>query len=350
GYCLLTLSKRRTAIARSIADMPGDARAAGTTARAAGSSVLRARAAQHQPLQALADAGQQRRLAFRRPGLLPGGGTLAALLLPGLAGVRGLGALRLAPAAAAALAPGPVHAGRGIRGRGGLGGRLPRASVRGLRLRRGNGRPFLCAAALAATSAGTPPLALFRGARLAYLAEDLADALALAVRACLGLRALRTRQRHQQLGRHRFRRDLLADVGLDVGQVDGVALAGEADRVALGAQARGAADPVHVVLGIERQVEVEDVRDALDVQAARGHVGGHQDLELAGLEPAQQRLALLLRHVAGQDADPVAGLLQRPGHALDVRLGVDEHHGARALAAREQAKQQRDLLVVGRVV
>jgi hypothetical protein len=66
----------------------------------------------------------------------------------------------------------------------------------------------------------------------------------------------------------------------------------------------GAADAVHVVLGVERQVEVVDVADRVDVQAARGHVGGDQDLELALLEAGEQRLALLLRHVARQHARP----------------------------------------------
>src|SRR5437773_2748417 len=37
---------------------------------------------------------------------------------------------------------------------------------------------------------------------------------------------------------------------------------------------RRAADPVHVVLDVLRQVPVHDVGDALDVQAARGDVGG----------------------------------------------------------------------------
>jgi hypothetical protein len=107
---------------------------------------------------------------------------------------------------------------------------------------------------------------------------------------------------------------------------------------------------VHVVLGIERQVVVVDVADAVDVQAARGDVGGHQDLQLALLELLQQRLALLLRHVARQHADPVAGALERARDALDPGLGVDEHHGARAFRARQQAEQQRQLLVVGREV
>jgi hypothetical protein len=90
--------------------------------------------------------------------------------------------------------------------------------------------------------------------------------------------------------------------------------------------------------------------DAVDVQAARGHVGGDQDLELALLELAQQRLALFLRHVAGQHADAVMRALQRLGHALDPDLGVDEDHGARAFAARQQADQQRQLFFVRRQV
>src|SRR5690606_26429379 len=196
------------------------------------------------------------------------------------------------------------------------------------------------AAAAAATAARGPaaPGVLGR-ARLAHLAVDLADAVAVVVVAGVGghRRARLARHRHQQVWRDRLGRDLLPGVGLDVGQADRVALAGEADRVALGAQARGAPDAVHVVLGVERQVVVVDVADALDVQAARGHVGGDQDLELPGLELAQQRLALLLRHVAREHADPVAGLLQRARHPLHVYLGVDEHHRAGALAAREQA-------------
>ncbi len=199
--------------------------------------------------------------------------------------------------------------------------------------------------------AATPTAFVVGGLLFARLAEDLADAFFFVIAfACHRLRTLRTRQRRQQLRGDRLGRDLLLDIGLDVGQRHRIALAREADRIALGAQARGAADAVHVVLGIERQVEVEHVRHPIDMQAARGHVGGHQQFQLAGLELLQQRLALLLRHVAGQHADAVAGALQRARHALDERLGVDEHHGACALAARQQADQQRDLLLVGRVI
>ena len=39
---------------------------------------------------------------------------------------------------------------------------------------------------------------------------------------------------------------------------------------------RGAADAVHVVLRHVRQLVVDDVRQLLDVEAARGDVGGDQ--------------------------------------------------------------------------
>src|SRR5690606_15173407 len=188
------------------------------------------------------------------------------------------------------------------------------------------------AARPAALAAATAAAGLVGGALLAGLPEDLADALAVG-RFGLDALARLARKRGQQFGGDRFGRDLLLDVGLDVRQAHRVALAGEADRVALLAQARGAADAVDVVLGVERQVVVVDVLHAVDVQAARGHVGGDQDLELAGLEFLQQGLALLLRHVAGEHPHAVTGPLQRARHALHEHLGVDEHHGARALAA-----------------
>ena len=84
------------------------------------------------------------------------------------------------------------------------------------------------------------------------------------------------------------------------GSAHRVFLAAEADGVALGAGARRAADAMHVVRGILRQVEVEHVADVGDVQAARGHVGGDQHGQLAGVEFAHEAQALLLRHVARQ--------------------------------------------------
>jgi len=68
----------------------------------------------------------------------------------------------------------------------------------------------------------------------------------------------RLRIRHQlrarDLGRNR-----LADEGFDVGERKAETLAREAHRVTLRASASGSADSMNVVLGILRQVVVEDV-------------------------------------------------------------------------------------------
>ena len=53
----------------------------------------------------------------------------------------------------------------------------------------------------------------------------------------------------------------------------------ERDRDAVGAGARGAADAVDVALRDVRQVEVDDVADAVDVDAAGGDVGRDQRLD-----------------------------------------------------------------------
>ena len=145
-------------------------------------------------------------------------------------------------------------------------------------------------------------------------------------------------------------RDRLPDVRLDVGQRHRVELAGEADRVALRTEARRAADAVHVVLGVERQVEIEDVAHVLDMQAARGDVGRDEDLQLAALELREQLFALGLRHVAGEHADREVGALERARDLLAPHLGVDEHHRAVGVHAREQADEQRQLFLVRRQV
>ena len=72
----------------------------------------------------------------------------------------------------------------------------------------------------------------------------------------------------------------------------------ERDGFALGAGAAGAADAVHVVLGDVRQVEVDDVRQRLDVEAARGDVGGHQHAQLVVLEARERARARVLALVA----------------------------------------------------
>src|SRR5580698_1912818 len=51
--------------------------------------------------------------------------------------------------------------------------------------------------------------------------------------------------------------NLVSDVALDVRQRDGIFLAAETDGIAVGAGTRGAPDPMHIILGIVRQIEIE---------------------------------------------------------------------------------------------
>jgi hypothetical protein len=55
---------------------------------------------------------------------------------------------------------------------------------------------------------------------------------------------------------------------------------------------------VNILVDLVRHVIVDHMLDALDVQAAGRHGGGHQDGEAAGLEVAQRLLTLTLQPVA----------------------------------------------------
>ena len=60
----------------------------------------------------------------------------------------------------------------------------------------------------------------------------------------------------------------------------------------------GPTDAVDVGVGVRRDVEVDDVRHVIDVQAARGHVGRDEDVERPVAEAAHHPIALLLGHPA----------------------------------------------------
>ena len=99
------------------------------------------------------------------------------------------------------------------------------------------------------------------------------------------------------------------------------------DDQAVGAGAGGAAGTVRVVLEVGRRVEVHDARDAVDVDAARGDVGGHEGLHLAVGERGQRPLALTLRAVAVDGRAPHAALLELLRQRVGAVLGAAEHDG-----------------------
>ena len=76
----------------------------------------------------------------------------------------------------------------------------------------------------------------------------------------------------------------MPDEFFDVGQRYHIGFATEADRVARGAAACGAANPVHVIFGVLRQVVVDDAFHVRNVQAARRDIRSDQHGEFAALK------------------------------------------------------------------
>ena len=74
----------------------------------------------------------------------------------------------------------------------------------------------------------------------------------------------------------------------------------EADGVANGVGAPGAADAVDVILDVHRKIVVDDMRDAVHINAARGDVRGDKHTHCARLEIFQCFQPLVLRTVGMQ--------------------------------------------------
>ena len=110
------------------------------------------------------------------------------------------------------------------------------------------------------------------------------------------------------------------------------------------ARAAGAADAVHVALAILRRIEVDDVRDAVDVDAARGDVGGDERVDAAGLEARERLLALALGLVAVHRDGRLALRREALDEPVGAALGAHEDERALALGV-ELADQRADALV-----
>ena len=110
------------------------------------------------------------------------------------------------------------------------------------------------------------------------------------------------------------------------------------------ARAARAADAMHVGFGVVRDVVVEHVRDALDVETARRHVGGDQDVDLAVLELRDHLFALALFHVAVQRGGREAARFEALREIDGFDLGAHEHeHGVEAFGF-EHARERVELV------
>src|SRR5712691_7171539 len=98
-------------------------------------------------------------------------------------------------------------------------------------------------------------------------------------------------------------RDLLMQHSLDGFERFEILRRDEGSGEALAAGAAGTPDAVDIVLGVDRDVVIEDVADIGDVESARRHVARGEEGDRAVAEGVQGRGPLMLVHVAMQCAD-----------------------------------------------
>jgi hypothetical protein len=85
---------------------------------------------------------------------------------------------------------------------------------------------------------------------------------------------------------------------LDLAEHATLLVVAERDGDSFGPRAAGAADAVDVDLGRQRQIEIDDVRDVVDIEAAGSDVGGHEHRRAVRLELGQRVLPGGLAFVA----------------------------------------------------
>ncbi len=104
---------------------------------------------------------------------------------------------------------------------------------------------------------------------------------------------------------------------------------------------------MHVVFIDVRQLEVDHVRQLVDVQAPSSDVGGNQNAHLVGLEVSQRFGARVLALVTVDRHSRQAMFVQILGQTVGTVLGAGEHQYLFPRAGGDQVRQQ-GTLVAGR--
>ena len=116
------------------------------------------------------------------------------------------------------------------------------------------------------------------------------------------------------------------------------------DRLSRFARSRGAADAMNIGFGDLRQFKIDDMTDAVDVDAARRDVGRNERARFSGAEGGQRALALALALIAMNDGSVDARLIECAADAIGAVLGAGEDEDAGELEIVEQLDQEVALL------
>ena len=114
----------------------------------------------------------------------------------------------------------------------------------------------------------------------------------------------------------------------------------ERERVACALCASSAPDAMDVGVGSVGHVEVEDVRDAVDIETTRRDVGGDHDREMSALETAEGLLALSLCTIAVQTCDAMSGVRDLARQLIGAMFGAGKDEHRIGIGLLEQFQQQ----------
>jgi hypothetical protein len=138
----------------------------------------------------------------------------------------------------------------------------------------------------------------------------------------------------------RHRRDGSPDQPFDRTQVLHFVAIAERNGRAFRARAGGAADAMHVRFRFVRQIVINDVRDAVDVDPAACDVGCDQHGNLVGREIVERALPRVLSLVAMDCFGPHAARVEVSHDAIGAVLGAREHEHLLPVASGDQMGQE----------
>tara|TARA_B100000161_G_C33357953_1_gene327648 strand:+ start:157 stop:648 length:492 start_codon:yes stop_codon:yes gene_type:complete len=139
--------------------------------------------------------------------------------------------------------------------------------------------------------------------------------------------------------------DILLDDAFDVAQQTNVTRFAERNRGTFGATTTGTADTVDIAFRIVRQVIVDDMRDARNVNTTCGNVGRNQNRETAIAEVAQDFLTDALLFVAMDSVTVDTFIAQLERQFVRIGLGFGEDQNAFDFVTVQQLNQKRHLVM-----
>ena len=134
--------------------------------------------------------------------------------------------------------------------------------------------------------------------------------------------------------------NFLADESLDGLHMAGIFGDHQCERIASRLHATSAPDAVNVILGMLRDIVVDDMADIGDVQAASGNIRGDQHFVPPITKAAQSLLAFALRSVGMKDSDGVVVAFEQMGDAVGAVFGAAKDDDRVVVDAFEQFEEQ----------